>query len=138
MTTDLTLAAPPRRGLLFRHRRSLAGALFVMPCVLFVAVFFLTPLIMTAWMSLHNWPLLGAPRFAGLAKYRELAQDQAFWSALGFTFRYALLTTPLIFLVAFALAAIVERRVLGVGLLRTAYFLPVVVEIGRASCRERV
>lgn len=131
--TDLTLAALPRRGLLFRHRRSLAGALFVMPCVLFVVVFFLTPLIMTAWMSLHNWPLLGAHRFTGLANYRELAQDQAFWSALGFTFRYALLTTPLIFLVAFALAAIVERRVLGVGLLRTAYFLPVVVGLGTAS-----
>lgn len=131
--TDLTLAALPRRGLLFRHRRSLAGALFVMPCVLFVVVFFLTPLIMTAWMSLHNWPLLGAHRFTGLANYRELAQDQAFWSALGFTFKYALLTTPLIFLVAFALAAIVERRVLGVGLLRTAYFLPVVVGLGTAS-----
>jgi len=105
----------------------------VLPCVLFVVVFFLTPLIMTAWMSLHNWPLLGAHRFTGLANYRELAQDRAFWSALGFTFRYALLTTPLIFLVAFALAAIVERRVVGVGLLRTAYFLPVVVGLGTAS-----
>lgn len=131
--TDLTLAALPRRGLLSRHRRSLAGALFVLPCVLFVVVFFLTPLIMTAWMSLHNWPLLGAHRFTGLANYRELAQDRAFWSALGFTFRYALLTTPLIFLVASALAAIVERPLRGVGLLRTAYFLPVVVGLGTAS-----
>ena len=131
--THAPTAAPPTRGLLFRHRRALAGALFVLPCVLFVAVFFLTPLVMTAWMSLHTWPLLGAHHFTGLANYRELAQDSAFWSALGFTFRYALLTTPLIFLVAFGLAAIVERRVMGVGLLRTAYFLPVVVGLGTAS-----
>ena len=24
---------------------------------------------MTFWMSLHNWPLLGRPRFIGLANY---------------------------------------------------------------------
>jgi multiple sugar transport system permease protein len=131
--TGHTLAPSPRRGLLFRRRRALAGALFVTPCVLFVAVFFVAPLVMTAWMSLHNWPLLGEKRFTGLANYRELASDSAFWSALGFTFKYALVTTPLIFLVAFGLAAIVERPVRGVGALRTAYFLPVVVGLGTAS-----
>ena len=115
------------------RRRALAGMLFVLPCVLFVAVFFLTPLVMTAWMSLNNWPLLGAHHFIGLGNYQELLSDRAFWSALGFTFKYALLVTPLIFLVAFGLALIVERRVRGVGLLRTAYFLPVVVGLGTAS-----
>ena len=130
--TDLSIPFLPQRSRLSR-RRALAGALFVLPSVLFVILFFLTPLAMTVWMSLHNWPLLGAHRFLGLGNYRELLGDAAFWSALGFTFRYALLVTPMIFLVAFGLALIVERRALGVGLLRTAYFLPVVVGLGTAS-----
>ncbi|WP_424952640.1 carbohydrate ABC transporter permease [Deinococcus sp.] len=129
-----TLARPfPPRSSRAARRRALAGALFVAPCVLFVAVFFLTPLVMTAWMSLNSWPLLGAHHFIGLGNYRELMADRAFWSALGFTFKYALLVTPLIFLVAFGLALIVQRPVRGVGLLRTAYFLPVVVGLGSAS-----
>ena len=130
--TPASLSSTPRIGRAAR-RRALAGALFVLPCALFVALFFLTPLVMTAWMSLHDWPLLGVHRFSGLDNYRELLGDGAFWSALGFTFKYALLVTPMIFLVAFGLALIVERRAVGVGLLRTAYFLPVVVGLGAAS-----
>ena len=107
--------------------------LFVLPCVLFVAVFFLTPLVMTAWMSFNDWSLLGAHHFVGLANYRELIADQAFLSALGFTFKYALVVTPMIFLLAFGLALIVQRPVRGVGLFRTAYFLPVVIGLGTAS-----
>lgn len=115
------------------RRRAVAGLLFVLPCALFVAIFFLTPLVMTAWMSLNNWPLLGAHHFIGLSNYQELISDRAFWSALGFTFKYALVVTPLIFLVAFGLALMVQRPVRGVGLFRTAYFLPVVVGLGTAS-----
>lgn len=115
------------------RRRAVAGMLFVLPCVLFVAVFFLTPLLMTAWMSFNNWPLLGAHHFIGLANYRELVSDRAFLSALGFTFKYALVVTPMIFLVAFGLALMVQRPVRGVGVYRTAYFLPVVVGLGTAS-----
>lgn len=128
----MSLAVPHARARAAR-RRALAGALFVLPSVVFVTVFFLTPLVMTAWMSLHNWPLLGAHRFIGLGNYQELVSDRAFWSALGFTFRYALVVTPLIFLMAFGLALIVQRPLRGVGLLRTAYFLPVVVGLGTAS-----
>lgn len=135
MTTPAALSSPPTRPRLTRaaRRRAVAGLLFVLPCVLFVAVFFLTPLIMTAWMSLNNWPLLGTHHFIGLGNYQELISDHAFWSALGFTFKYALVVTPLIFLVAFGLALMVQRPVRGVGLFRTAYFLPVVVGLGTAS-----
>lgn len=115
------------------NRRAGLGWLFIAPCVAFVIVFFVVPLIMTAWMSLFSWPLLGAHRYIAFGNYAELSRDPTFWAALKFTLLYALIVTPAIFLVAFALAVIVRRPSRAVGFLRTAYFLPVVIGLGTAS-----
>lgn len=109
------------------------GLLFVLPCVAFVGLFFLAPLVLTGWMSLHNWPLLGTSHFIGLDNYRALAGDSMFWGSLAFTTKYTLVVTPIIFVIAFGLALLVRHRVPGVGLFRTAYFLPAVVGFGTAS-----
>ena len=98
-----------------------------------VMMFFLVPLGMTLWMSLHAWPLLGVHRFIGLANYVAVWKDVRFWNALRFTALYTVVVTVAIFAVAFPLALFVERpRPLG-GLYRTAYFLPVVVGFASAS-----
>jgi multiple sugar transport system permease protein len=114
-----------------RHQR--AGLLFVLPSVLFVVVFFLVPLGMTLWMSLHDWPLLGKSSFSGLENYASLLSDSTFWQSLSFTTRYTLTVTPLIFVFAFALALLVSRPLRLIGALRTAYFLPVVIGLGASS-----
>jgi multiple sugar transport system permease protein len=115
------------------RRRGLTGLLFVLPAVCFTAVFFVVPLGMTLWMSVHNWPLLGRPRFNGLDNYAALLQDGSFWSSLGFTAKYTLAVTPPLFLFAFALALLVQRRAPLVNAFRTAYFLPVVIGMAVAS-----
>ena len=98
-----------------------------------VGVFFLLPLAMTVWMSLHAWPLVGAHRYIGLANYLAAWRDIRFWNALKFTALYTVVVTVAIFVVAFPLALYVERpRRLG-GFYRTAYFLPVVVGFASAS-----
>lgn len=113
--------------------RKQVGLLFVLPSVAFVAVFFLAPLAMTAWMSLFEWPLLGAKRFIGAQNYAALLSDANFWSSLGFTARYTLVVTPVLFVLAFALALLVKQPSRFVGLFRTAYFLPVVIGLSTSS-----
>lgn len=115
------------------HRRQLLGFLFVLPAVLFTLIFFIFPLIMTAWMSLHDWPLLGIPEFLGLDNYVTLAADKQFWASLWFTTKYTLLVTPAIFIFAFILALLVNLPLVGVGIYRTAYFIPVVIGLGASS-----
>jgi multiple sugar transport system permease protein len=109
------------------------GMLFIAPAVLLVVTFFVVPLGMTAWMSLHNWPLLGQAKFIGLGNYEELFQDGRFWSGMRFTIYYTLVVTVVIFAVAFPLALFVERQRPLAGFYRTVYFLPVVVGFGSAS-----
>jgi multiple sugar transport system permease protein len=120
-----------RRG--SQRRREMAGILFVLPAMLLVAVFFLIPLGMTVWMSFHNWPLMGQPRWIGLGNYEAMWSDRRFWNALNFTIWYSVVATIAIFGVAFPLALFVERPGRMTEIYRTAYFLPVVVGFGSAS-----
>lgn len=111
----------------------LAGYVYILPCLLVTTLFFIIPLLMTLWMSFNEWPLLGQPSFTGLKNYQDLLHDDSFWGSLGFTVKYTVVVTPLIFLVAFSLALLVHRGVRLVGLFRTAYFLPVVIGMTTAS-----
>ena len=127
----VSLARPmrPRR----RRRARWTGFFYVAPAMALVCVFFIAPLVMTAWMSLHFWPLLGTHRFIGLANYLAVWNDIRFWNALRFTALYTVVVTIAIFVVAFPLALFVERPRKFVGVYRTAFFLPVVVGFASAS-----
>lgn len=116
-----------------RRRRDWSGLLYVAPAILLVVAFFLVPLGMTAWMSLHNWPLLGNPRWIGLANYRAIWNDAGFWGALEFTLRYTVAATVGLLGLGLALALLVERPRPGVAAWRTAFFLPVVIGFASAS-----
>ncbi|HRA65523.1 MAG TPA: sugar ABC transporter permease [Caldilinea sp.] len=109
------------------------GFLFVLPAVLFTLAMFIFPLLMTVWMSLHDWPLLGQATFLGIQNYVEMARDKQFWASLWFTTQYTLLVTPAIFILAFALALLVNTALRGIGVFRTIYFIPVVIGLGASS-----
>jgi multiple sugar transport system permease protein len=115
------------------HRRQNTGLFFVLPAVTFTVIFFILPLGMTIVMSLHDWPLLGAHSFIGLGNYIRLLSDRQFWSSLVFTTEYTLLVTPVIFILAFILALLVNLPLRFIGFFRTAYFLPVVIGLGTSS-----
>lgn len=123
--------ARPRRSRL--RRKQLVGLLFVAPAVALVVVFFVIPLGMAFWMSLHNWPLLGRPRFIGFDNYLNLMDDTRFWGAMRFTALYTAVVTVAIFSVAFPLALFVDKARPLTKLYRTAIFLPMVVGFGSAS-----
>ncbi len=131
-TLGRSLARARGRGSALTARQRRAGLLFVLPAVLFMLVFFAVPLVMALWVSLHNWPLFGPHRFIGLGNYTTLIGDGQFWRAFWFTTRYALLVTPPIFLLGVALALLVNRPIRGIGLFRTAFFLPNVISFGAA------
>jgi multiple sugar transport system permease protein len=101
--------------------------LLVSPAVLLVLVFFVAPLVLVVWMSLHNWPLLGTPRFIGGENYSELISDDLFKQSLWFTTKYTLIVTPIQLVLGYLLAAVVRGRLPGVRAFRTIYFMPVVV-----------
>lgn len=126
-------ARPRRRALTVRSRRSLLGLGYAAPTATVVAVFFLVPLALVVWMSLNHWPLLGNPAPNFPADYSGIAHDTLFTAAVWFTVKYTVVMTIVLFSVAFGLALLVQNRRPGVGLLRTAFFLPAAVGFATAS-----
>lgn len=107
--------------------------LYVAPALALVIVFFILPLGMMAWMSLHRWPLIGHPRWIGLTNYRLIWLDQGFWHAIRFTVLYTICVTIGLITAGFGLALLVDQPRRGVGAYRAVFFLPVVIGFASAS-----
>ena len=72
-----------RRAMLSRADLKVSPYAYVAPFFVLFAIFGLYPLVYTAWVSLHDWPLASEEHpFVGLANYRRLFTDPVFWNAL--------------------------------------------------------
>ena len=98
-----------------------------------VVVFFLVPLVVVFWMSMNRWRILGSPTFNFPDNYTKIPDNQLFLDSVSFTLKYTAITTVLLSGIALALALSVQNSRPGVGLFRTAYFLPGVVGFAAAS-----
>jgi multiple sugar transport system permease protein len=107
--------------------------LYAAPTAVIVVVFFLVPLVLVFWMSANRWRILGSPTFNFPDNYTKIPDNQLFLDSVTFTLKYTLITTVLLSGIALALALSVQNARPGVGLFRTAYFLPGVVGFAAAS-----
>ncbi|WP_433601480.1 carbohydrate ABC transporter permease [Nocardia sp. CA-135953] len=120
------MCAPHERGRLER-RRARAGWVFVAPNLAAVLVFLLLPLGVSLYLSLHSWDLFSAPRFVGISNYRRLfVSDPLFLIALRNTAVFTLLTLVPTVVIGLAVAAVLNRKLAGIGIFRTIAFLPLV------------
>jgi multiple sugar transport system permease protein len=126
-------AQPRRRGMRSSRKRQLTGLAMAAPAIVLIVAFFLVPLVMTFWISLHNWPLLGRHRFIGLDNYRRALADPGFRTALKFTVVYTLVITPILFVLGLALAFLVRRRVRAAAVFQSIYFMPVCIGLAAGS-----
>jgi|FLYN01.1.fsa_nt_gi multiple sugar transport system permease protein len=101
-------------------------AFFLAPSLIGLLVFIVGPIGSSLWLAFHDWNLLSPPEFVGLANFRELLGDAAFWRALRYTLGFIALYVPSIFVLGLALALFLNRKLRGMALARTATFLPVV------------
>ena len=126
--------ALPRRSAAAREARfQRLGLAYATPAALVVGVFFLVPLGLVLWMSLNQWPLIGEPSINVPANYTAIAHNALFVDAVWFTLKYTIAVTILLFAAAFGLALLVQRPRPGVGIFRTAFFLPGAVGFATAS-----
>src|SRR5256886_8875323 len=106
----------------------LCGWLLPLPGAGLLALFPHSPAAGTLWQSFHSTPRAGrGSAFVGVDNYRALADDPIFWQALSNNLWYALGTIPLSIALALMMAAWVNGRIAGRGVLRLAYFTPTIL-----------
>ena len=113
--------------------KRIVPSLFILPAVVINLVFFVYPFIQSLVMSFHDWPILGKRTFIGFENFANVFADEMFWKSLWFTVKYALLVTPSLFILAFALALLINKSVRGRNIFRSVYFAPVVISMSTCS-----
>jgi multiple sugar transport system permease protein len=124
-----TSEAARKRG----RRRLAVGLLFVSPWIIGFLAFALYPFVMTLYYSFTNFNIVKSPQWIGFANYRNLASDHLFWQSLWNTAYYTVLEVPFSTIVAIGLAMLLNMKVKGLALYRTALYLPTVVPIVASS-----
>jgi multiple sugar transport system permease protein len=100
--------------------------LFLAPSLIGLSIFILLPIATSFTLAFQDWNLLSPPEFVGLANFEELFADAAFWRALQYTLGFIVLYLPLVFVLGLGLAVLLNQKLRGVLVVRTATFLPVV------------
>ena len=108
-----------------RFLSNLGACMFVAPHGIGLILFVIIPIIMTAVLSLFEWDLISSPRFAGLASYARIISDPMFWNSAKNTVVFTLGTVPTGVVLALLLALLVDNRLKGIVLFRSAMFMPV-------------
>lgn len=129
MTNRRNTEAPARPSWLSRHRTLLAPYLFIAPNVAVITVFMFVPIVYAFYVSTTEWSLIGTPRFVGAENYQNLLVDEKFWQSLGHTLVYTIGTVPTSIALGLLVAVWLNRRLPGRTLLRSVYFVPVVISL---------
>jgi ABC-type sugar transport system permease subunit len=106
-----------------------------MPAALYIIVFQLIPVIYGLVLSFTTYSPLSrsGPEFSGVDNYTDLLSDADFGNALLVTGRYVLQVLPITVVFALALALLVNRPFKGVGLFRSALYVPHIVSLTAVS-----
>ncbi|MGQ0629215.1 MAG: carbohydrate ABC transporter permease [Phycisphaerales bacterium] len=111
-----------------RRSATLAGLMFTAPWLIGASVFIFLPMVMSAWYSLTEYPMLRPPVYIGVENYRELLGDKRFWLVVSNTAIFAAISIPLSTVVALVLAALISTRGLRwAGFYKAAIFVPTLV-----------
>ncbi len=123
----------PRRRSARRAEQWLVGYGFLIPDVVGLAVFVALPILGAVYISFHDWTGIGTRQWNGLANYQELFQDAGFLESLKLTAIYTFSFVPLLYVIALALALLVNQGLKLTGFLRSAFFAPYMVSLVVAS-----
>lgn len=114
--------------------RQLLGVAYALPTLIFVAIFFVAPLVLVVKMSASSWPLLTGDSGFNLPKnYLSVFKNRLFAPAVLFTVEYTVLVTVLLLGLGLGLALLVQESGRWTGMLRTVFLLPVSLGLASAS-----
>lgn len=107
-----------------KHQKKTWFYLFAAPVVLALVIVVVIPFLYGVYYSFTNWDAVAKGEFIGLANYQALLSDSGFWSAIGFTIKFAVVSILLINVIGLGLAMLVTSKFKGANFLRTVFFMP--------------
>ena len=116
----------PQQTWFKRHKMTLTPLLFLLPGVLFFALYVIIPIFQSFNISLYRWDGMGEATWVGIGNYRELMGDRAFeislWNNVKWLALYLLAIPAGLFIALF-----LNQTVPGIRLYKSLFFFPFVI-----------
>lgn len=110
-----------------KKKENLLAAGFLLPVFVIYTVFLFLPLVNTAFYSLTKWNGVTDKVFIGIKNYQELFYNSDYWITFRNTVKLVVITLAIQIPVGLLLAYLLYIKTKGAKLLRTIFFLPVVI-----------
>ncbi len=120
----------PDRTIMSSGRRGDLGSalLFLSPTLIVFSSFILFPVFFSFYLSFQDWNMFSDDQtFIGIDNYTRLFQSAEFWQVLKNTAIYTIGTVPFNMALALIIAYVLNKRIKGKKILRTAFFAPVII-----------
>lgn len=103
------------------------SALFLLPSVIGVALFFVLPFFVVIYYSMIDNPISG--QFVFLDNFYNVLTNKAFQLAMLNTLRFSIIAVPLIIVLSLGLAFLLDKQVPGKSKIRAAFLSPMMVPV---------
>ncbi len=111
-------------------KTNLIGYSFVIPNFIGYCIFVFIPVCFSFVLSVMKWDGSDTPmQFVGLQNFQKLLSDSSFIISLKNTLWYAVFTVPLTMVAALLIAVLLNSKIKGVVVYRTAFFFPYVASL---------
>ena len=111
-------------------RSNLVGYSFIIPNLIGYCLFVFLPVCFSFVLSVMEWDASQAPmKFVGLANFADIFGDRVFRSSFVHTIQYALMTVIPTLILALLLAVLLNNKLKGVAIFRTAFYFPYIASI---------
>ena len=111
-------------------RRNITGYAFILPNLIGYSIFVFVPVIFSFVLSVMSWDGSKKPmEFVGLANFAEIFGDKVFRGTLVHTISYAVMTVVPTLILALLLAVLLNNKIKGVAIFRTAFYFPYIASI---------
>jgi len=108
-----------------RVRDNLRAYLFVLPWLISLLVFTAYPMFASFYFAMTKYDVLNPPQWIGFDNFKVMfTTEPLFWKSVWNTIYFALVSVPVGLIVALALAILLNGRNRGIGIYRTAFYLP--------------
>jgi multiple sugar transport system permease protein len=108
------------------NQRDYAPWLFLAPGVLIFLIYVIFPIFQSIWISFYEWDGLGPKTFIGLQNYRDLLEDDSFYTSLKNNLIWLILYM-LAIPAGLAVALFLNQTVAGIRLYKSLFFFPFVI-----------
>jgi multiple sugar transport system permease protein len=118
-----------RTNAFWRGDETLVALLLIAPSVIYLFVMSIYPTFYSLWLSFHNYMIFrpGTASFSGFENFSDLFDDFTFRTSLRVTVLFAFGAVAIEFVVGLAVAVLLDRKMTGIGLLRTLIIVPVLI-----------